>query len=391
MLLLALRLLASKVGCYLSSMSASILELFTEPSKQWVDSAFSGRVPGTQLLHGQEGGLLWEAALLYAKHLLCGEASGACGRCANCIQAEHLTHPDLRLSYPHLTAQSKKKDVGIDASTHGLFREFKKANEFPLLSAWQQHLSADKKSLLIPASEAHALTLWLSTKPMISSRKVIILWMPERLNHHAANQLLKTFEEPSAHVTIILISHDPERVLGTILSRCQQVFIPPAKQLSQWLVGSQNISHEQAALLEELSMASPGLALDYLSNREGLARPVASFVQLMRFAYKQDPVALLAWSDGMAAWTREELAAFLRLSGGLLSQLGRLKHGLDFRPVFEWFPDISFKAKGFTRLLNTEGMLLMHQQLSDAQTDIRRNLNAKVVLYDMALGIMKAF
>jgi len=36
-------------------------------------------------------------------------------------------------------------------------------------------------------------------------------------------------------------------------------------------------------------------------------------------------------------------------------------------------------------------MLLMHQQLSDAQTDVRRNLNAKVVLYDMALGIMKAF
>ena len=371
-------------------MSASILELFTEPSKQWVDSAFSGRVPGTQLLHGQEGGLLWAAALFYAKHLLCGEALGACGRCANCVQTENLTHPDLRLSYPHLSAQSKKRDVGIDASTHGLFREFKKANEFPLLSAWQQHLSADKKSLLITAFEAHALTQWLSTKPMMSSRKVIILWMPERLNTQAANRLLKTFEEPSAHVAI-LISHEPEQVLGTIVSRCQQVFIPPAKQLSQWLIDSQNISHEQAALLEELSMASPGLAIDYLSNRDGLARPVAAFVQLMRLAYKQDPVALLAWSDSMAAWTREELAAFLRLSGGLLSQLGRLKHGLDFRPVFDWFPDISFKAKGFTSLLSTEGMFLMHQQLSEAQTDIRRNLNAKVVLYDMSLCIMKAF
>lgn len=372
-------------------MPASALELFTEPSKQWIHSALSGRVPGTQLLHGQEGGLIWEAALTYAKHLLCGEVSGACGRCANCLQVASLTHPDLRLSYPHLTAQSKQSSIGIDAATHGLFRAFKKAHDFPLLSVWQQHLSADKKSLLIPASEAHALTLWLSTKPMMSAKKVIILWMPERLNHSAANQLLKTFEEPSATVAILLLSHDPERVLGTILSRCQQVFIPPAKHVSQWLVDSQNISHEQAALLEELSLSSPGLALDYLTNREGLARPVASFVQLMRFAYQQDPVKLLDWSDNMASWTREELAAFLRLSGGLLSQLGRLKHGLDFNPVFDWFPDIAFKAKGFTQLLNTEGLLWMHGQLSDAQTDIRRNLNAKIVLYDMALGIMKAF
>jgi len=59
--------------------------------------------------------------------------------------------------------------------------------------------------------------------PYDSHRKVFLIYEAERMLPASANALLKTFEEPPSFSVIILLSALPEKLLPTILSRCQRV------------------------------------------------------------------------------------------------------------------------------------------------------------------------
>ncbi len=66
--------------------------------------------------------------------------------------------------------------------------------------------------------------------PFESSRKVFILEDAHRMWPYSANALLKTFEEPPKDTVIILLSHRPEALLPTILSRCRTVRFQGVKE-----------------------------------------------------------------------------------------------------------------------------------------------------------------
>jgi len=365
--------------------------LWSDTAKEWLLVGRGHRVAGTQMIIDKEGGVAWSLMVPYLQNLLCESDGDACGVCSHCQQVAKFTHPDLRLSFPHITEQSKQEDVGIDASTQQLFREFLGDNPFPLLHNWQHALGAEKKSLLIPSTEATAISKWLNIKPLMAKRKVVVMWLPERMNDSAANKLLKSFEEPAAHVKIVMISHDEEAVLGTIRSRCLPTYLEPAVNLSKYLEEAHQINPTQCQVVTELAQSRPGLALEYLTHRELLAQPIEAFITLMRSAFKRDAVALLVWSDQLSSWTREELGNFFHVSGMMLSQLNRMRHGYEGHHMFEWFPEIDFKPQGFAKVLDDATLKLALEELGRAQKDIRRNLNARIVLYDFGLSLLKAF
>ncbi|MCC7356415.1 MAG: AAA family ATPase [Candidatus Doudnabacteria bacterium] len=60
----------------------------------------------------------------------------------------------------------------------------------------------------------------ISGTPLVSNHRVVIIEGADRLNHHSANALLKTLEEPSSRTIFFLIA-DTQSVLPTIRSRCQ--------------------------------------------------------------------------------------------------------------------------------------------------------------------------
>lgn len=62
---------------------------------------------------------------------------------------------------------------------------------------------------------------WISLKPHSSPLKLVVIWGIERLGADAGHAILKTLEEPPADSIIILQAEKKERILPTILSRCQ--------------------------------------------------------------------------------------------------------------------------------------------------------------------------
>ena len=76
------------------------------------------------------------------------------------------------------------------------------------------------------------------TAPFSSPYKVYIIDEAHMLTKEAANALLKTLEEPPAHVIFILATTDPEKLPQTIVSRCQKIqfTFPPLDVLSKRLI-----------------------------------------------------------------------------------------------------------------------------------------------------------
>lgn len=81
--------------------------------------------------------------------------------------------------------------------------------------------------------------------PAVGKYKVYIIDEVHMLSTGAFNALLKTLEEPPAHVIFILATTDPQKIPVTILSRCQRFDFKriPASQISHTLHGYMNEEH----------------------------------------------------------------------------------------------------------------------------------------------------
>ena len=99
--------------------------------------------------------------------------------------------------------------------------------------------------------------------------KVYIIDEVHMLSKSAFNAMLKTLEEPPAHVKFILATTDPQKIPVTVLSRCLQFNLkqlPPALILNhlQYVLGQENIPFEAGALTL-LSRSAQGSMRDALS------------------------------------------------------------------------------------------------------------------------------
>lgn len=102
-----------------------------------------------------------------------------------------------------------------------------------------------------------------SLPPFEGRNKVFIIDGAELLSIGAANRLLKTLEEPEDNVTFILLAADENRLLQTIVSRCQRIELQPMSIAAetQALTEKLSIEPERARLLAGLSHGCPGWAV----------------------------------------------------------------------------------------------------------------------------------
>lgn len=99
--------------------------------------------------------------------------------------------------------------------------------------------------------------------------KIYLIDEVHMLSGHSFNALLKTLEEPPAHVKFLLATTDPQRLPATIISRCLQFALTPltpeliSKQL-EFIVAQENMTAEPEAL-NEIAHAARGSMRDALS------------------------------------------------------------------------------------------------------------------------------
>ncbi|MFN3953718.1 MAG: DNA polymerase III subunit delta' [Pararhodobacter sp.] len=138
--------------------------------------------------------------------------------------------------------------------------------------------------------------------------RVVIVDAADEMNPNAANALLKLLEEPPAGAVLLLVAHQPSRLLPTIRSRCRALRLAPlgaqdmaaALSQAQGEAGAEDpLDPAQAVALAELSGGSVGEAVRIL-GQDGLAL-YAQLIALMSGLPAMDRNALQALADGLAA------------------------------------------------------------------------------------------
>jgi DNA polymerase-3 subunit delta' len=129
--------------------------------------------------------------------------------------------------------------------------------------------------------------------------KVFIIDEAEYLSTEAANSLLKILEEPPPRVVWLLLAAEKERLLQTVVSRCQRLELKPvpSERVQEVLVNSYNVDADKAKLLTQLCHGRLGWALSALADcgiLEQRSQRIDRLVSLLtagleqRFAYAQE-------------------------------------------------------------------------------------------------------
>ncbi len=134
----------------------------------------------------------------------------------------------------------------------------------------------------------------LTLRPFAASRRVWIIPEVEQLNDAAANKLLKSIEEPPTHVVFLLITDRLDRVIPTIVSRCQVIDFQPLgdTEVEAYLRDHHGLAGAEAQALARLSHG----AVDHAARLAGDARGARRREEYLRHAAAA--VALQRADDG---------------------------------------------------------------------------------------------
>ncbi len=133
----------------------------------------------------------------------------------------------------------------------------------------------------IPVSETRKLGDFFAHKPAEGGWRVCIVDSMDEMNRSSENAILKSLEEPPAQTILILISHNPGRLLPTIRSRCLQIQLRPVavEPLTNWLKRMRPEDSDGIVdAAAHLSRGGPGRAFALASNSDKVLKPLTQFL-----------------------------------------------------------------------------------------------------------------
>lgn len=353
--------------------------------KQRLIASFNnGRIPHAQLFSGVEGNGKLALALAYAQYANCANKGpvDSCGTCASCVKYAKLEHPDLHFVFPVV-----KKSSSATVSDHYIkeWRSYLLDSPYASINGWVNKLNAENKQPQIYADESTSIVNKLSKRAYEAEYKVMIIYSPERMNITCSNKLLKLIEEPSPKTLILMVSDTPEDIITTILSRCQSIAIPPIKavDMAQALVQRKGIAQESADRIGRMASGSYIRAQEMLVQDQNEAMNFENFRTLMRLAFKKDVLGLKQWSDLMSKGGREQQKHFFIYAQHVV----RESFMANFRnDKLSYTSPIESEFVGkFAPFANENTVTAMLGQMEHGQFHIERNVNSKMVFFDLAL------
>src|SRR5690606_9339379 len=227
-----------------------------------------GKWPHALLISAKEGRGGLPLGLAITQYIFCSQktATDSCGTCASCQKLSRLAHPDVHLTFPSIAPKPKLKA----SSKYFLseFGEFVAQRPYGSTFDWLQFINAENKQGNITAEECREIIDTLNMSAFEGGAKVQLIWRPEYLGKEG-NILLKLMEEPPANTYIILVAEEVAELLPTIISRTQQVVLPPlsAAEIAAGLV-AQGTEQQKAAQVAQLADGSYAQAQQLLGVAE---------------------------------------------------------------------------------------------------------------------------
>ncbi|EGZ43939.1 DNA polymerase III subunit delta' [Neisseria wadsworthii] len=291
--------------------------------------------PNAWLFSGKENTGKTTFARHLAQALLCESPTAShepCGTCPSCHLFSQNSHPDFYELTPEIP---EGEAVG-------------------------------RKLLQIKIDAVRELIAQVQLTSVRGGLRVVLIHPAESMNLQAANGLLKILEEPPADVVFLLISHNRDKLLPTIKSRCRQMVLP-APSYKEALTYLNNNQTENAAALLAFHSGAPLFPLD--AEQDEMREELCALLAQPR---------LLAILDYAAAFDKKKwpLAIFIDWLQKWLLDIGLAQQKIA--PLY--FPDYAAKLTDIAQTTNPATLFTLTDTLNRLSPYGHHTLSVKMQL-----------
>ena len=244
--------------------------------------------------------------------------------------------------------------------------------------------------------------------PVQARWKVYVVDECHMLSTAAFNALLKTLEEPPPQVVFVLATTDPQRVLPTILSRCQRFDFRriPLEALNAhlaWIAEQESIPIQSEALHVVAQRAQGGLRdaeslLDQLSLLPGPIKadavwdllgavPEQELLNLAEALAEGEPLTLLEASRRLLDRGRDP-GAVLQGLAGILRDLVLMAVAPDRPELTGVSPQFREQLPPLAQRLGRQRLLHWQAQLKGSEQQLRQSVQPRLWLEVLLLGLL---
>ena len=358
-----------------------------EAKQRLIREAKEGKIAHSRLFCGPEGIGKLPLAIAFARYLSCNNPgeNDACGVCPSCVKFNKLAHPDLHFVFPVI--KKKAKDTVSDDFISE-WRELLSHTPYFNLNIWLEEMGAENQQAQIYVKESDEIIRKLSLKSSQGGYKIMIIWLPEKMNVECSNKLLKLLEEPPSQTIFLLISEEPDMLLTTIQSRTQRFTLYGIKEecIMERLQNQYGLQEKDANSIAHQSEGNFLKALESIHLSEENKLFFELFVNLMRLSYQRKIREMKQWSETLAAMGREKQKHFLSYCQRLVRE-NFIYNFQDPSLIFMNEEEQNF-SKRFAPYINEKNVMGIMDELSEAQRHIEQNVNARMVFFDFSLKMI---
>ncbi len=328
------------------------------------------------LFYGDQGTGKWAMALELAKAINCErDQKEACDVCSSCQKIDKMIHPDVKVIFPIPSARSEE----TNQKEIERFKKLKMANPYTIVRF--------ERNVNIPVEQIRAMQREICLKPFEGKRKVIIIAEAENMHISSANSLLKILEEPPQDANLILTAHNPNKLLPTVISRCQQIRFGkiPSSIIEEKLMQDHHLKEEKASFYANISNGSYGKALDFLQQEKEVLRQDALNLLGMATEGKTSQIIQMV-NQVLERWDRNSILEMFEIFGSLLRDIYMTQEGFSNKLINSDMRDHVLKlSEKFQRQNKVEHALQVIEQVRlNCQI---RNASQKLGLLNLCLQL----
>ena len=244
--------------------------------------------------------------------------------------------------------------------------------------------------------------------PVQARWKVYVVDECHMLSTAAFNALLKTLEEPPPQVVFVLATTDPQRVLPTILSRCQRfdfrrIPLDALEQHLTWIAEQETIEikpeavhvvaqrsqgglRDAESLLDQLSLLPPPIEASAVWDLLG-AVPEQELLDLVQAMTSAEPVALLEATRRLLDRGRDP-GAVLQGLAGILRDLVLVAAAPDRPELTGVSPQFRDQLPDLAGSIGRSRLLQWQAQLRGSEQQLRQSVQPRLWLEVLLLGLL---
>ncbi len=345
------------------------------------------RIPHAMLFSGPQGNGKLAMALAFASFLQCkgDKSTDKCGKCISCKKTEKYIHPDINFIFPTFGKVKSNKYITCSLKTNE-WRTMLLKKPYFNIEEWNNIAGFEGKQSTIYSDSVTELQDFFRFKRFEGNKKISIIWKAELLGNEG-NKILKLIEEPPPDSLLILVADDTNKILPTILSRCQIIRIPPFSNvdLMNWVTKNSELTGEN---LQELSKIAEGNIIEFVNliNQENVDY-FDRFLNWLRLCYKGDIKELVSYSEKFNKEGKENLKFFFKYGLRFLEKT--IKSFYLNQEMVNMMENEYQSMLKIRQLLDFDKITKMIDIFNKSIYSIERNANIKLLIFNNSIKTHK--